>query len=170
LLFYFHRICPGLGFVKVLCFFFPLQNLPGFWHYEGLMLYFVSTEPALVFALGGIDTFFFISTEPALVLALRGIDAFRRLGAVIPPAQPGKGKDPHVDYIMSRNAEESYGFARAFFTDKEIFSDPSARHLLMYLPQIRHHIQGFGSRYRNSVTGYPDCVFIRRVCGLLTLI
>lgn len=89
-------------------------------------------------------------TEPALVLALRGIDAFRRLGAVIPQAQPGKGKDPHIDYVMSQNAEESYGFARAFFTDKEIFSDPSARHLLMYLPQIRHHIQGFGSRYCNK--------------------
>lgn len=88
----------------------------------------------------------FIWTEPALVLALRGIDAFRRLEAVVPLAQPGRGKDSHIDYIMSRNAEESYGFARAFFTDKEIFSDPTARHLLMYLPQVRHHIQGFGSR------------------------
>ena len=89
----------------------------------------------------------YISSEPALVLALRGIDAFHRLEGVIPLAQPGKGKDSHVDYIMSRNAEESYGFARAFFTDKEIFSDPTARHMLMYLPQVRHHIQGFGSRY-----------------------
>lgn len=97
-----------------------------------------------------VHDFFFnlisIWTEPALVLALRGIDAFRRLEAVVPLAQPGRGKDSHIDYIMSRNAEESYGFARAFFTDKEIFSDPTARHLLMFLPQVRHHIQGFGSR------------------------
>ena len=99
----------------------------------------------------------YISSEPALVLALRGIDAFHRLEGVIPLAQPGKGKDSHVDYIMSRNAEESYGFARAFFTDKEIFSDPTARHMLMYLPQVRHHIQGFGSRYTSICTFLLYC-------------
>lgn len=98
------------------------------------------------------DNIHTLVSEPALVLALRGIDAFRRLEAVVPLAQPGRGKDSHIDYIMSRNAEESYGFARAFFTDKEIFSDPTARHLLMFLPQVRHHIQGFGSRSHSIKT------------------
>ena len=70
-------------------------------------------------------------TEPALVLVLRGINAFKRLEQVVPRPD---SKGDHMDYIMSRTAEEAYAFTRAFFTDKELYGDPQSRPLLPYLP------------------------------------
>lgn len=69
--------------------------------------------------------------EPALVLVLRGINAFKRIEQVIP--RPDL-KSSHMDYLMSRTAEEAYSFTRAFFTDRELHGDPQCRPLLPYLP------------------------------------
>ncbi|XP_076109890.1 dynein axonemal assembly factor 8-like isoform X2 [Mytilus galloprovincialis] len=72
-----------------------------------------------------------LTTEPALVLVLRGINAFKRMEQVIPRPDPKSG---HMDYLMSRTAEEAYSFTRAFYTDKELYGDPHSRPLLPYLP------------------------------------
>ncbi|KAL3885198.1 hypothetical protein ACJMK2_025289 [Sinanodonta woodiana] len=81
-----------------------------------------------------------LTTEPALVLALRGVNAFAKLSSVVQscPAT-GKVESPgHQDMLLSRTAEEAYTYIRLFFTERELFADPDARPLLPYLPQSRN--------------------------------
>ncbi|KAJ8321417.1 hypothetical protein KUTeg_001030 [Tegillarca granosa] len=76
-----------------------------------------------------------LTSEPALVLVLRSVGAFKKLESAIP--KPDK-KSNHMDFLMSKTAEEAYSFARSFFMDRELFCDPQSRPLLPYLPQSRY--------------------------------
>ncbi|KAK3107616.1 hypothetical protein FSP39_018349 [Pinctada imbricata] len=104
------------------------------------------------------DAIHTLTTEPALVLALRSVDGFRKLQSIIPSIDTSK-KSGHIDYIMSSNAEEAYAFTRAFFTDRELFSDPKARTLSAYMPSDNVNVDPSGKQSSHKEDISRDSIF-----------
>lgn len=85
-----------------------------------------------------------MSTEPALVLLVRGIDAFKRLFNLIGTPKIRKFNEPFkpidLDKIVSPRPELAYTYANLFFSSDDLFEDNHSRPLISYIPAAMYRI------------------------------
>ncbi|XP_074653052.1 dynein axonemal assembly factor 8-like [Tubulanus polymorphus] len=80
-----------------------------------------------------------LTSEPAMILVVRGENAFQRVENIIVPKSIYQVTDSNLplDKMMSATPELAYRYATMFFHERELWSDPSSRPLLPYLPPSR---------------------------------
>ena len=86
-----------------------------------------------------------LASNPALVCVVRGINAFQNvreqlgIATTSPPQSTVHGGSKlSLEVIVAPSAETAFRQATLFFRDQELFSDPSMRVNMPYLPPLRN--------------------------------
>lgn len=119
------------------------------------------------------ESLYALTKVPCLAFALRGVNAFSKLETIVSPClSPSSKPDQYnLDIIYARTAEQAYTFIKQFFTEKELFFDPLARHMMPYMPLFQHqhecHVQKLGARSKKDHTTYPaeETIFEMMLAG-----
>ena len=78
-----------------------------------------------------------LSDSPALILVLRGITCNHRLQTLLRPSLPrlsSRQSLSMLSLLMSNSLSQAFHYTTMFFTDKELFCDPTCWTLLSFVP------------------------------------
>ncbi|XP_071958654.1 dynein axonemal assembly factor 8-like [Antedon mediterranea] len=82
-----------------------------------------------------------LTSNPVVINVMRGVDAFQRLRSIlrINLNMPiSRSQPPCLEKLISPTAELAYRQTVVFFSDRELFSDPTVRINLQYQPPLRN--------------------------------
>ncbi|XP_033096737.1 uncharacterized protein LOC117101002 isoform X3 [Anneissia japonica] len=83
----------------------------------------------------------FLTANPVVICIMRGINAFQRVQTFLGihlSAQSASSNSQSLEKLLSPTAELAYRQTVIFFSDRELFSDPSVRMNLQYQPPLRN--------------------------------